>query len=67
MDALPKKCADINTVSLFCDCIAGENNVDPVAKTFCSMAKTNKNTTGGDLDDLKIALMNLEDEACCDC
>jgi len=67
MEALSQKCADINTVSSFCDCIAGEETVDPAEKVFCTRAKTDKNVTGDDLADLKIALMDVEDEACCDC
>ena len=67
METLSQKCADINTVSSFCDCIAGEETVDPAAKALCSRAETDKNITGDDLTDLKKALMDLEDEACCDC
>jgi hypothetical protein len=62
------KCSDINTVGSFCDCIAGEEPVDPAAKAFCSRAKTDKNVTGDDLAELKMALMDLEeDDSCCDC
>lgn len=67
MGTLSQKCADINTVSSFCDCIAGEDSVDPAAQAFCSRAKTDKIISSNDLADLKIALMDLEDEACCDC
>lgn len=61
------KCVDNNTISSFCDCMAGEGAVDPAAKAFCNRAKTEKNVTGDDLAELKRALMDLEDEVCCDC
>jgi len=62
------KCEDINTVGSFCDCIANEELVDPAAETFCNRAKTDKNITDEDLAELKMALMDREeDEACCDC
>jgi hypothetical protein len=71
MEALSQKCADINTVSSFCDCIAGEENVDSAAQSFCNKAKTDKNVTGDDLAELKIESMDekdvLKDGACCDC
>lgn len=67
METLSRKCTDINTVSSFCDCIAGGDTVDPAAKAFCNRAKTDKNITGDDLADLKRALIDLEDEACCEC
>jgi len=67
METLSQKCEDINTVSSFCDCIAGEETVDPAAQAFCKRAKTDKNITGEDLANLKMALMDPEDEACCDC
>jgi hypothetical protein len=66
-EKLSQICSDINTVSSFCDCIAGEETVELAAQAFCNKAKTDKNITGDDLADLKIALMALEDEACCDC
>ena len=67
MKTLPDKCVDINSVGSFCGCIAGEESVDPAAKAFCDRAKTDKNITGDNLAELKMALMDLEDEACCDC
>jgi len=67
MGKLSQECADIKTVSSFCGCIAGDETADPAAQAFCNRAKTEKNITGDDLDELKIALMGLEDEACCDC
>ncbi len=67
METLSQKCADINTVGSFCDCITGEESVDPAAQAFCNRAKTDKNITGDDLAELKMALMDQEDEACCDC
>jgi hypothetical protein len=69
METLPEKCVDINTVSSFCDCIEGQEPMDPAAKAFCERAKTDKNITGEDLAELKMALLDLEeDEACCcDC
>jgi hypothetical protein len=62
-----QKCVNINTVSSFCDCIAGDVSVDPAAQAFCNRAKTDTNITGDDLAELKKALMDLEDDACCDC
>ena len=67
MKTLPDKCVDINSVGSFCGCIAGEESVDPAAKAFCNRAKTDKNVTGDNLAELKMALMDLEDDACCDC
>lgn len=68
METLPQKCVDINTVGSFCDCIAGEEPVDPAAQAFCDRAKIDKNIIGEDLAELKMALMDLEeDESCCDC
>ena len=66
METLPQKCVNINTVGSFCDCIVGEEAVDPAAQAFCNRAKTDKNIIGEDLAELKLALMDLEDEACCD-
>jgi hypothetical protein len=63
-----KKCMDINTVGSFCDCIAGEEPVDPAATSFCNRAKIDKNITGENLAELKMALTDLEeDESCCEC
>ena len=49
METPTQKCADINTVGSFCDCIAGGEFVDPAAKGFCTRVKTDKNVTGEDL------------------
>lgn len=67
MDTIRDKCMDNNTVGSFCDCIAGEEFVDPAAQSFCNRAKTDKNITGDDLAELKMALSDMEDDACCDC
>jgi hypothetical protein len=67
METLPQKCADINSVGSFCDCIAGEETVDPAAEAFCNRAKADKNITGEDLAELKTALMDLEEGEYCDC
>ena len=69
MKTLSEKCADINTVGSFCGCIAKDESADPAAQAFCNRAKTDKNITGEDLAELKMALSDLEeDEACCcDC
>jgi hypothetical protein len=67
METLPEKCMDINTVGSFCDCIAGEEAVDAAVQAFCNRAKTDKNITGEDPAELKMALMDLEGDACCDC
>jgi len=68
METLPQKCVNINTVGSFCDCIAGEGPVDPAAQAFCNRAKTDKNISGEDLAELKMALLDMEeDDACCEC
>jgi hypothetical protein len=67
MATFPQECVDFNTVGSFCDCIVGEGPVDPAAQAFCNRAKTDKNITGDDLAELKMALMDMEDGACCDC
>jgi hypothetical protein len=68
METLSKKCVDIDTVGSFCDCIAREEPAEPAsARGFCNRAKTDKNITGADLADLKVALMDWEDKGCCDC
>ncbi len=67
METIYQKCVDNNTVDSFCDCIAGEETVEPAAEAFCNRAKTDKNITGQDLVELKMALMDLEEGACCDC
>ncbi len=66
MDLRSKNCMDIDTVGSFCDCIAGDETADQAAQAFCNRAKTDKNITGEDLAELKIALIG-EDDACCDC
>jgi hypothetical protein len=50
-----------NTVMSFCDRIAVEKPVDPVAKEFCKRVKKDA--------ELKTALLDMEDDACscCDC
>ncbi len=67
MKTLPQKCVDIDSVGSFCDCIAVEDTSDSAAQEFCSQAKTDKNITSKDLAELKISLMDQDDEACCDC
>jgi len=67
METLSYKCMDIDTVGSFCDCIAGGESADPAAQAFCNRAKTDKKITREDLADLKTALMDQEDEACCEC
>ncbi len=67
METLPEKCVDINAVGSFCDCISGEEPVDPAAKAFCDRAKTDKNITGQDLNELKMALSDMDEGGCCEC
>jgi hypothetical protein len=67
MDTLSEKCMDNNTVDSFCGCMTREAGVDPAAKAFCNRAKTDKNITGENLAELKMALMDMEDNSCCDC
>ncbi len=62
------KCMDINSVGSFCDCISKNESVDPAVQAFCSRAKNNPNVTGDDLNELKMALLDMEEEdACCEC
>jgi len=67
MDTLSKKCLDNTTVGSFCACIAGEESADPAAQSFCNRAKTDKHITNEDLTELKMALTDPEDDACCEC
>jgi hypothetical protein len=67
METFPQKCVDINSVGSFCDCNAGNEPVDPAAEAFCNRAKTDTTVTDDDLKELKAALMDLDDESCCDC
>ncbi|HUJ18465.1 MAG TPA: hypothetical protein VL197_10800 [Nitrospirota bacterium] len=67
METLPLKCAKVNAVGSFCDCVAGEETAGPAAEAFCSRAKTDNSITSEDLGELKMALMDLEEGACCDC
>jgi hypothetical protein len=67
MDTRSNKCVDINAVGSFCDCIAGDEAVDPAAKAFCDRAKTDTSITGENLAELKMALSDLEEEGCCEC
>ncbi len=67
MDTLSNKCMDTNTVGSFCDCISKEEAVDPASRAFCTRAKTDPTVTGEDLAELKTALLDMEDDACCDC
>ena len=66
-DTLSYKCMNIDTVGSFCDCMAGDADADQASQSFCNRAKTDKNITGEDLADLKTALTDQEDEACCEC
>lgn len=67
MKTLPQKCADINTVGAFCECITVEVPLDSAAQEICSRAKSDKKITGEDLTELKMAMMDQEDDACCEC
>jgi len=68
MKTISEKCVDLDSVDSFCDCIAGEEPLDSPAHSFCGWAKNNKGVTAEDLAELKIALMDREeDDACCDC
>lgn len=67
MDTIPNKCMDINSVGSFCDCISGGEPVDPAAQAFCTRAKADPKVTGEDLAELKMALLDMEDDACCEC
>jgi hypothetical protein len=64
MKTFPEKCATVNTVRSFCDCIAGAEPVDPAAKGFCDRANSgDTDITGDDLAELKKALMDMEPKA----
>jgi len=65
METLSRTCMDIVEIGRFCDCISGEEPVNETAKAFCDRAKADKNVTGEDLAELKMALM--DDDECCDC
>jgi hypothetical protein len=67
MGSMNQKCSENNTVSSFCDCIGGHEAADPAAKAFCDRAKTDKNITGQDLAELKMALSDMEEGGCCEC
>lgn len=67
MDKLSSKCIDIDTVGSFCDCISEAGLIAPEAQVFCSKAKTDPKVTSEDLVELKMALLNSEEDACCDC
>jgi hypothetical protein len=67
MDTHSQKCMDIDTVDSFCDCIAGDETADPSAQAFCNLAKTDKNISGESLTEQKMALMDMEEDACCAC
>ncbi len=62
MQTIPRACKDMRVVSAFCDCIAKDGGADPAAQAFCARAGDNPSVTGEDLEDLKKALMDLEDE-----
>ncbi len=67
MDKLSSKCIDIDTVGSFCDCISEAGLIAPEAQVFCSKAKTDPTVTSEDLVELKMALLDSEEDACCDC
>jgi hypothetical protein len=67
MDRLTETCMLIDKVDSFCDCIGGDESADPAAQAFCSRADIDKKITDEDLADLKTALLDEEDEACCEC
>ncbi len=61
METLPEKCAAVNPVRSFCDCLAGSETVDPAAKGFCDRVNSgDTSATGDELTELKKALMDLE-------
>jgi len=61
------KCLNIDTVASFCDCMSSAEDIDPTAQAFCDRAKTDPKVTGEDLVELKMALLDREEDACCDC
>ena len=67
MDTLSRKCMDNDTVGSFCGCIADEENVAQEARSFCDRVKIDKSVTDEDLSELKMALMDREEDACCEC
>ncbi len=67
MEALLQKCLNNAEVESFCDCVAKEKPSAPEAEAFCSRAETDKSMTAENLEELKMALMEEEDDACCEC
>jgi hypothetical protein len=61
------KCMDKDTIDTFCGCIANEKAEESAATAFCNRAKNDKNISGEDLAELKIALLDIEDDSCCEC
>jgi hypothetical protein len=63
METIPRKCATINTVRSFCDCIEADiDSVDVAARGFCARVQAGQETsiTGDELAELKKALLDLE-------
>ncbi len=67
MNTLSSKCMGIDTVDSFCNCISEAGLIAPEAQVFCSKAKTDPKVTSEDLVELKMALLDLEEDSCCDC
>jgi hypothetical protein len=67
MDTLSKKCMDMDKIGPFCDCISQAGIIAPDAQVFCSKAKTDPTVTNEDLVELKMALLDQAEDACCDC
>jgi hypothetical protein len=67
MYTLNETCMDKDSVESFCDCIGGSGSADPTAQAFCNRAKSDARITKEDLEDLKMALTDEEDESCCEC
>ncbi len=61
------KCMNINSIGSFCDCISNDESADPAAQAFCNRALSDPKVTGDDLAELKMALLDMEEDACCEC
>ncbi len=67
MEALLQKCLNHAEVESFCDCVAKEKPSAPEAEAFCKKAETDKSITKENLEELNMALMEDDNDACCEC
>ena len=67
MDTLSRKCMDMDSIGSFCDCISEAGLIAPEVQVFCARAKTDPTVTNEDLVGLKMALLDQEEDGCCEC